>query len=236
MIEFKKSPERNRLYVGDSEWITDIYNQYFDKKDGFVVEIGVGHVLDWEFMGTPRILNENDKIVRAFSTTYELIEHGWKGIYIDPIKEFLFNEMIPIIKKTLPEERWGDVKLAPFAASNDDGVMQIIYDETLGFNGNEPTPDNQLIPYQYRGRFVQRRKTSDILNELNCPKNIDVMLIDVEGHELNTISGIDFNKHLPKLLFIETNKIPLSEIKKIIPQNYSLIKEDGLNSALIYND
>ena len=76
MINFKKSPQRNRQYVGDSEWIIDIYNQLFDKKNGFVVEIGVGHVLDWEYMGTPRILREDENVVRGFSTTYELIEHG----------------------------------------------------------------------------------------------------------------------------------------------------------------
>jgi len=236
MINFKKSPQRNRQYVGDSEWIIDIYNQLFDKKNGFVVEIGVGHVLDWEYMGTPRILREDENVVRGFSTTYELIEHGWKGIYIDPIKEFLFNEVSKIIKTTLPKERWDDVKLAPYAASDSEGVMQIVRDETLDFYGTEPTPDNEIIPYQYRGRFVKRKKTTDILIDLNCPKDIDVMLIDVEGHELNVLKGIDFNLFLPKLLFIETNKIPLSEIKKIIPEKYTLIKEDGLNSALIYND
>lgn len=236
MINFKKSPQRNRQYVGDSEWIIDIYNQLFDKKNGFLVEIGVGHVLDWEYMGTPRILREGENVVRGFSTTYELIEHGWKGIYIDPIKEFLFNEVSKIIKTTLPKERWDDVKLAPYAASDSEGVMQIVRDETLDFYGTEPTPDNEIIPYQYRGRFVKRKKTTDILIDLNCPKDIDVMLIDVEGHELNVLKGIDFNLFLPKLLFIETNKIPLSEIKKIIPEKYTLIKEDGLNSALIYND
>ena len=77
---------------------------------------------------------------------------------------------------------------------------------------------------------------TDILKELNCPKNIDLMSIDVEGHELNTLNGIDFEMFLPKLLIIETNKVSLREIRKIIPEKYTLIKEDGLNSALIYNE
>lgn len=237
MIDFKKSPQRNRFYIGESEWLIDVYNEIFgNNKNGFLVEIGVGHVLDWEFMGKPRILNDGESFTRGFSTTYELIEHGWKGIYIDPIKEFLFNEMSLIVKNTLPTERWDDVKFAPFAASDIDGVMQIIYDETLGFNGTKTTPDNQIIPYHYKGRFVERKKTTDILKELNCPKNIDLMSIDVEGHELNTLNGIDFEMFLPKLLIIETNKVSLREIRKIIPEKYTLIKEDGLNSALIYNE
>ena len=41
-----------RMRNGQSPWIVKIYEQFFkDKTDGFLVEIGVGEVLDWTKMG-----------------------------------------------------------------------------------------------------------------------------------------------------------------------------------------
>ena len=106
MLEFNNCPYRNAPYIGPhSQWIVDIFQKYFgDKNDGFLVEIGVGCVLDWNLMGTPRMLDwEKDEIIRGESHTLELLENGWTGIYIESIHEIMDNEFEPLIKKILPE-------------------------------------------------------------------------------------------------------------------------------------
>ena len=84
--------------------ITNVYEQVFkDKTDGFLVEIGVGEVLDWTKMdvivlqdldkkgyvnpnSADRILNwdvdwDSGKIIQGENHTIELIENGWTGIW-----------------------------------------------------------------------------------------------------------------------------------------------------------
>ena len=235
MLKFNNSPERNTPYFGQSKWIGNIYNDLFsDKKDGFLVEIGVGHVFDWNLMGEPRILNENEKFIRGESTTIELLENGWNGIYIEPIKEFLSYELKPLLKTLLSEEHFNKISLCPYAASDYNGVLQIISEQTLSTTTNKIV-DEIKIPYNYNYRNIECKKTSEILKMYNCPRNVDVLSIDVEGHELSVLKGIDFSEHLFKLIFIEIDKTTLNEIIEILPKNYSLIKEDGLNAALIYN-
>jgi len=233
MINFKKF-KNGESYIGQSDWIGDIYNELFShKKDGFLVEIGVGCVLDWSLMGRPRILNQDEEILQGKSTTIELIEYGWSGLYIEPIKEFLYNELNPLFKKILKGNK-DRVKLVPLAASDFNGYAKIVSNETLNVTPNYDDFNLQKIePYNYQGRVVECKKTSEILSEYSCPKEIDVMSIDVEGFELRVLKGIDFSKHSPKLIFIEIDKTSIDSIMSILPKEYKVVKHDSLNAAII---
>lgn len=49
---------------------------------------------------------------------------------------------------------------------------------------------------------VPARTLSDILDEAGVTR-IDLMVLDVEGHELDALSGLDFGRHTPKYLLVE---------------------------------
>lgn len=49
---------------------------------------------------------------------------------------------------------------------------------------------------------IKTRTLNYILNESQID-SIDAMSIDTEGHELNVLNGLDFNKYVPKVLCIE---------------------------------
>lgn len=235
MINFKLFPGKSGgMYLGQSDWISNIYNNLFsEKKNGFVVEIGVGCVLDWESMGTPRLLEESDSLLQGKSATIELLEHGWSGIYVEPIREFLYNELEPLLNKILPDGA-SRVKMLPYAASDVNGFVKIVKDETLDNQQySAPTPESEVIPYNYHNRIVETRVIADLLTENDCPQDIDVLLIDVEGYELNVLRGFDFSKHQPKLIFIEIDKVPLHEIMQHIPSDYNVLMQDGLNAAIV---
>lgn len=235
MINFKNCPYDNAPFIGDSEWIRDIYNDLFGEKEkGFLVEIGVGCTLNWRAMNTfPRILNPGENFIRGKSTTLELIEHGWDGIYIEPIEEFLTNELAPLLKTIVKKENNQNIKLAPVAASNENKTMCIIGNETLGPLDDMTSLSESNIPYSYKHRKIKCEKTSDILQNCGCPKHIDVMSIDVEGQELSVLRGIDFSKHLPKLIFIEIDKTSIESIMEILPDGYEIIAKDYLNAAIV---
>jgi len=52
---------------------------------------------------------------------------------------------------------------------------------------------------------VQSRTLTSILNEYKVEK-VDFISLDVEGHELSVLQGMDFNKWVPKYILIEINR------------------------------
>lgn len=235
--------------MGQSLWIIDILKKYFnDKHDGFLVEIGVGTTLDWRTMCnggySPRLIDwsnvkdwDKDNIVRGFSHTIELLENGWTGIYIDSIHEFIDNELNPLLKKILPEEQFKKIKMVKCGASDRERILKIVSNETLGnISDDESEKEDWVIPYHYENRKILCKKTSDLLMENDCPEDIDFMTIDVEGHEIPVLNGIDFSKYKPKLLLIEVGIINLSNIQSALPSEYILIANDGLNAMFVRSD
>lgn len=225
----------------NTEWIVDIYKKYFgEKTDGFLVEIGVGYVVDWHLMkygSPPYNINVKDidpkEIVRGESHTLELLEHGWAGIYIESIHEFI-DELEVLLNILLPEEQVNKIKLVKSGASDKKRIVKITNNETLGEIDSDEI--DEIIPYQYHNRKLFCDKTSTILEQNDCPYDIDFMLIDVEGHEINVLNGLDFSLHRPRLLLIEVGIVPLNKIQEILPEEYILINTDGLNAMFVHSD
>ena len=72
-----------------SPWLLKYYNEYFaDKTDGYLIEIGVGHTL----YGVDNIKEGTLKNLinprRVGSNTADLLDLGWSGLYIEPVKEY----------------------------------------------------------------------------------------------------------------------------------------------------
>lgn len=249
MLKFKEE------ITGDqSPWIIDEYLKYFcNKHDGFLVEIGVGGVVNWPAMGlnspskgSDRILDwdkdwDSGKIIRGGNHTIEFIEQGWSGIYIESLHEFLDNELEPLFDKILPDEYKNNVKLVRCGASDERKICRIAHHETLVVENREGI--DEIIPYEYHlhgGRRVQCENTSVLLEQNDCPKDIDLMVIDVEGHEISVLNGLDFEKYQPKLIFIETGITSVNSIEQLIsslsPKPYTKSKTDGLNTLFVQTD
>lgn len=198
-----------------SPWIQNIYNQFLPyKTDGFLVEIGVGHTIegsDW-FIGS-------DPTKRVMSNTADLLDIGWSGIYIDPVKEFC--DEAQLCHKNSTKLRIINL-----------GCSDIEEEKTL-YYGDSFIPNNLKDPrYVWFGRKVKCLPTSTILTQNECPENIDIMSIDVEGYEIKVLSGINFNIHKPKIIIIEINQHALEDIIQKLP-NYVLKLKDNLNAVFV---
>ena len=208
-----------------SPWIVDIYNKFLNfKKNGFLVEIGVGHTID----GLNHSLTMEDiKNLGTFkkldSNTADLLDLGWGGIYIDPVLEFCEEA------RYCHSDKLDRLHIINTGVSDEEQLETLHLGESFLFKAIGGVPK-----YDYVGRQIKTRITSKVLSEYNCPKHIDVMSIDVEGFEEKVIKGIDFNLHLPKILVVEINVVPESTISSIIPAEYKLIQSDGLNAGWVY--
>ena len=205
-----------------SPWLIDIYNKYIPyKTDGFLVEIGVGHTLKGTDKELPKDLSN---IERCSSNTADLLDLGWKGIYIDPVEEYCIEA------KIAHSDNIDRLKIVNLGASNEEDELELFLGDSFISNSYE----NQ--GYSWIGRKIKTEKTSNILEKNNCPKDIDIMSIDVEGFETKVLQGINFKKHFPSLLVIEIDKTPINIINYILSSYYTYITNDGINGVWVKNN
>ena len=208
-------------FKGESEspWLVEFYNKFIPfKTNGFLVEIGVGHTIK----GIDRELPKNlTSFERARSNTADLLDLGWSGIYIEPVQEYC--DEVKISQK----DNLDRLQIINMGASDGESELELFLGDSFIPNGFGTQG------YSWIGRTIKTQKTSKILEDNNCPKNIDIMSIDVEGFELNAIRGIDFKKHRPKLLICEIKPTPMDSISKLLPSSYKLAAHDNLNAIWV---
>jgi len=172
----------------------EFYSQYGQDKflfENFFKEKNNGFYLD---------IGAHDGI--TLSNTYFFEKLGWDGVCIEPIPN-VFNK--------LKENR--NCKLFNCALSNKKGTENFLllegYTEMLSGLLENYNPAH-LLRIENELRMMGGNKkiiTTETItfDELNLPKNIDYMSLDVEGSEMKILETIDFNKNQINLISIEVN-------------------------------
>src|SRR5207253_9282795 len=84
--------------------------------------------------------------------------------------------------------------------------------------------------------MVPARILDDILQEAEAPVPIDLLSIDVEGHELEVLRGFDLHRWKPRLMMIEDHVADLSKHYMLIANGYRLIRRVGNNGWYVPPD
>jgi hypothetical protein len=149
------------------------------------------------------------------NNTHILYQNGWKGINVD--LDFnsvdMFNYFRPI-----------DYNIQA-ALSNKSGSANLYF-----FHNR--AAKNTISKLRGRGAKKIKKIKIETLNNIiaNCKfkiKEIDFLSIDVEGHELNVLKGLNFNIYRPKIISIEYIK---PNIKEFYQHNIKdILKSDIYN-------
>lgn len=205
--------------------LPQVYDEYIGyKTDGFFVEVGAFDGLCW-------------------SNTLPLVEAGWRGIMIEPD---------PISFASLQARHGGNDKLVLMNVAA--GRKQCAANLYLGGSistMHKPTLRlyQELPDFSFTGLKEERtyevevRTMNVILRQGNCPKNYDVLVIDVEGSELDVLKGYAISRYRPTLAIVETHaryhderlsaKAPLIDAY-FTERGYTRIYEDTINSIYHY--
>ena len=152
------------------------------------------------------------------SQTWHLEQLGWTGALIEPQ---------PGLAAEILKARKAAVFAAACAAPQDVGGTVTLYvDGPLSSLSRErmaPGANPQSIIE------VPARTLDEILIEAEAPSPIDLLSIDVEGHELDVLAGFDFERWRPRLIMLEDHVSSLAKHWYLQSRGYRLIRRVGNN-------
>ncbi len=171
-------PTQRKLYSQDDQDYI-IYNGLFQgKDDGVFCDVGGNHPLN-------------------LNNTRYFEELGWSGYVFEPL---------PYMRHLWRKHR--KATFFPFAASDSEGevIFSIVKDATGWEDMLSYVKETKDIEYRHETEdiTVRTRALKDVFKEEDVT-HIDYMSIDVEGHEMNVLQGIDFDAVDIRVLSIENN-------------------------------
>ena len=202
-FKYKKNYFPSYGASGEDVLISKIFK---NKNDGYFVDVGALHPING-------------------SLTYNLSKKGWSGLNIDLLKEnlILFNFF---------REKDKNINLA---ISKNKGVINAyIFERGSGVNTtNKKWADKwkKKIGKNYSILKIKKNSLNNVLSSYKISKEFELLNIDVEGHEIDVLKGINFKNIRPKIITIEihvekTEQIFKTEIYKLLKKNnYELISQ-----------
>lgn len=171
------------------------------RKAGFFVEVGA-----------------NDPVVR--SQTWLLEQNGWRGILVEPLS--CLHERLCAQR---PHSR---VVRAACSAPGHPPTADFYEAEHHAQSGLKP--DAMQRTQYVRKEVVPVFTLDEILDQAGNPQ-LDFVSIDVEGLQLEVMSGFDLARHRPALLLIEDSFLDWRTHLYMRGQHYRLARRSGgLNS------
>lgn len=169
----------------------------------------------------------NDGIKQS-NTLY--LEHrlGWRGILIEPIPE-LYDQCSrnrPLARVFHSACSDPETAARGYIPMTECGLMSIV-DGTLGGSAREMEwihTGESLQDIKSRKLKVPCRTLSSILDECGATV-IDFLSIDVEGHELSLLRGLDLSRHRPRFILVETIHTDRFALESLLGRSYRLVAQ-----------
>ena len=202
-FKYKKNYFPSYGATGEDVLINKIFK---NKIDGYYVDVGALHPING-------------------SLTYNLSKKGWRGLNIDLLREniILFNFF-----------RKKDKNINLAISKNKGVINAYIFERGSGVNTtNKKWADKWKKKFgkNYSILKIKKNSLNNVFSSYKVNKKFELLNIDVEGHEIDVLKGINFKNIRPKIITIEihvkkTEQIFKTEIYKLLKKNnYELISQ-----------
>lgn len=201
-----------KTYYGHHELDRKL-KKYLNYKNGFFVELGA-----------------NDG-VRQSNTYYFEKNFNWNGLLIEPIK----SKYLKCLKFRSKNNFFYNNACVSFNYTNK--KIKMIYSDLMSsiddkkINSKIDAKKHALQGEKYLIKnekieevLVDTKTLNEILDEINSPKIIDFLSLDVEGSELEVLNGINFSIYNFKFILVESRDDE-EIIKYLNNLNYTLIEK-----------
>lgn len=151
--------------------------------------------------------------IRAGSPTWPLERTGWSGVLVEPS---------PDVAAFLVTARAAKVFAVACVATDVAGepLPLCVASPLASVNVGQPagaTPSNYVI-------MVPTRTLDGLLQEAEGTPPLDLLVLDVYGHELDALLGFDFQRWRPRLIVIADPIVNLTRHRFLKESGYRLIR------------
>jgi FkbM family methyltransferase len=183
----------------DEERALQLVREFFGGKRGFFVEVGANH----PYLG---------------SQSWHLEQRGWRGCLIEPQPE---------LAERLRQTRSAKVFAAACSSPENRGQRLPFY-----LAGPLSALDRaRMAPGSSVDAVIDVPVSTldDLLSEAGSPQPLDLLSVDVEGHEIEVLRGFDFARWQPRLILIEDHVGNLQKHRFMKASGYRLVRRTGYN-------
>jgi len=165
-------------------------------------------------------IGANDGVL--FSNSYKFAKSGAHGLCIEPSGSTFF-------KLRLNHLFHYKVKCLKGAVSKNNGMLHLID------KGYESTLSSVSFKKSKYSKKIKSFTFDEILKKFPFFTNIDLLSVDVEGHEKEVFEGLTNSKFYVKAIILETDKHDINNLL-LMPalSDYRSIYTNGLNTILIH--
>lgn len=172
-----------------------------------------------------------------------LLDEGWRGFFVEPIKEYLDS----LKKKVQSEGR--DAHFLNVAVSDNNGYSLMTYVDPSsakeqwirGISHMNSESSNLIVRNDVNGYDMGDVKniyvptvTLDWLLKFIDVKNVHMLRIDVEGHELAILRNYSWNIK-PKCIKIEHKFVDKMELLQLLVSKGYIVLDEGDDFYCVYN-
>ena len=158
----------------------------------------------------------------AYSQSYDLEQRGWAGILVEPL---------PNMAKRLHGQRKAQVYEVACSSPNDEGKLLTFHVADL--YSTLQTKSVAVGAVRTGQIKVQGATLDSLLRKANAPTPIDYVSIDVEGHEIQVLEGLDLKHWRPRLLAIEDLAMNFVLHRYLKARGYTWFRRAGLNGWFV---
>jgi FkbM family methyltransferase len=204
--------------------LNEIYTKYFGyPSNGYFVEVGA---YDGE----------------SFSNTSCLADHGWSGLYIEPIHEYYLS--------CIDRHKNNHVTTVNFAIGLEEGEKEIIQYGVLSTLNEKHYKVFESLGWVYdpwsNRKTCKVVRLDNLMEQNHVPKEFDVLVVDVEGGESDVFKSFDLEIWKPKMMIVEISDEHeqfqmfddyISEMKEltnyILDHEYESVYKDHINTVFV---
>lgn len=161
--------------------LNSIYMKYFGyPSSGYFVEVGA---FDGE----------------SFSNTSCLADHGWKGIYVEPVE--------PHYNACMSRHKNNDVIVVQCSIGVEEGEIDLYVGGPLTTSDPEQVQRYSEIDWAQHIPFskstCEQMKLDNLLKHFEVEPGFDLLGVDVEGRENDVFDSFDLEYWKPKMMIVE---------------------------------
>jgi FkbM family methyltransferase len=135
----------------------------------------------------------------SFSNTSCLADSGWKGIYVEPVRDYYLQ--------CSERHRNNNVEVINCAIGSEESEVDIYIGDALSTLDIEHVKIFSEIEWSKEQKFIKDKintiRLDTLLSKYNVKSRFEVLVVDVEGREEDVFSSFDINYWQPKMIIVE---------------------------------